>query len=178
MANVEALVREAQDGNRDACGELVRRFYPTVRAICRRHIRTASRRDDAIQNVFLLMIERIGQLQEPARFAGWLKQIAFHQSIRPPKGRGMVCLDADPVGSDRLGPLDSLLLRDQLDRIRNTVGRLKPIHRDVLVAFYFRNQSLIEISNDFDVPIGTVKQRLWSAKKWLKAELECQGISG
>ena len=49
---------------------------------------------------------------------------------------------------------------------------MKSLDREALDAFYIRGHSLIEIAELLDVPLGTVKRRLHTARKRLKAELE------
>ncbi|HYW80125.1 MAG TPA: sigma factor-like helix-turn-helix DNA-binding protein, partial [Thermoguttaceae bacterium] len=50
--------------------------------------------------------------------------------------------------------------------------RLRAMDRDTLVAFYFHGRSLIEMSEKFDSPVGTIKRRLHTARKRLAEELE------
>ena len=47
------------------------------------------------------------------------------------------------------------------------------VDRSTLVAFYLEGQSLIEMSDEFSAPIGTIKRRLHVARKRLAKELEC-----
>jgi RNA polymerase sigma-70 factor (ECF subfamily) len=42
-----------------------------------------------------------------------------------------------------------------------------------LVAFYLHGQSLVEMSDEFEAPVGTIKRRLHVARKRLAKELEC-----
>ena len=51
--------------------------------------------------------------------------------------------------------------------------RLGKLDRNTLVAFYIHGQSLIEMSDEFAAPIGTIKRRLHVARKRLAKELEC-----
>ena len=52
------------------------------------------------------------------------------------------------------------------------MARLKALDRETLVAFYIQGQSLVEIAEALGAPIGTIKRRLHTARKRLKAELE------
>ena len=51
------------------------------------------------------------------------------------------------------------------------MGRLKTLDRETLVAFYIRGLSLVEIAEELEVPLGTVKRRLHTARKRLRTEL-------
>ena len=69
-------------------------------------------------------------------------------------------------------PLDQLISRERAERLWAALGRLKSLDREALDAFYIRGHSLLEIAEMLDVPLGTVKRRLHTARKRLKLELE------
>ena len=69
-------------------------------------------------------------------------------------------------------PLDQLISRERAERLWEALGRLKSLDREALDAFYIRGHSLIEIAEMLDVPLGTVKRRLHTARKRLKLALE------
>jgi RNA polymerase sigma-70 factor (ECF subfamily) len=170
------LVRRAQAGDREAFGELVEQFQRTVHAICLRRLGNPSEALEMTQEVFLHVLRRLDQLREPERFAGWLRQVAVRMAINratrrnaPPSVETVVLEGACEQRDD---PLDELITRERAHRLWEALERLKAIDREALVAFYIQGQSLIEIAERLDVPIGTVKRRLHTARKRLKAELE------
>ena len=69
-------------------------------------------------------------------------------------------------------PLDQLIDRERAERVWAALGRLKSMDREALDAFYIRGHSLVQIAAMLDVPLGTVKRRLHTARKRLKVELE------
>src|ERR1044071_9108330 len=75
------LVLRAQDGDRDALGALVEQFQGTVYAVCLGRLGNPSEALELTQEVFLHVLRRIGQLREPERFAGWLRQVAVRMAI-------------------------------------------------------------------------------------------------
>ena len=77
-----------------------------------------------------------------------------------------------PVPEENDEPIDSLILRERAERLWSALGRLKALDRETLVAFYIRDLSLIEMADELDVPLGTVKRRLHTARKRLRIELE------
>jgi RNA polymerase sigma-70 factor (ECF subfamily) len=52
------------------------------------------------------------------------------------------------------------------------MGRLRALDRETLIAFYVRGLSLVEIAEELMAPLGTIKRRLHTARKRLRAELE------
>ena len=170
------LVVQAQEGDRAAFGELVRQFERTVHAICLRRLGNPSEALELTQEVFLHVMNRLDQLREPERFAGWLRQVAARMAInratrrvQPPTVETEVLEAAS--GERRGAPLDELIARERAQQLYAGLARLKALDRETLVAFYIQGQSLIEIAEELDTPIGTIKRRLHTARKRLKAEL-------
>ncbi len=62
--------------------------------------------------------------------------------------------------------------RERAERLWTALRRLKTLDRESLVAFYIRGLSLVEIADELDVPLGTIKRRLHTARKRLRLELE------
>ena len=173
---VAALVRSAQDGDREAFGRLVEQFEPTVRAIALRRLGNVGEAMELTQEVFLHVMRRIEQLREPERFAGWLRQVAVRMAINhvtrrpsPFTVESAVLEGASEAGDE---PIDALIARERAERLWEALGRLKALDRDTLVAFYIRDLSLIEMAEELDVPLGTIKRRLHTARKRLRSELE------
>ncbi len=175
-AELAVVVRRAQRGDREAFGSLVEQFQPTVYAIAMRRLGNPSDALELTQEVFLHVLERIGQLREPERFAGWLRQVAVRMAINratrrvaPPCVEHGV-LEAVHVAGDE--PLEQMISRERSRRVVAALGRLKSLDREALDAFYIRGHSLLEIAEMLDVPLGTIKRRLHTARKRLRVELE------
>jgi RNA polymerase sigma-70 factor (ECF subfamily) len=174
--SLAALVVRAQAGDRDAFGELVEQFQGTVYAVCLGRLGNPNEALELTQEVFLHVLRRIGQLREPERFAGWLRQVAVRMAInRATRRVAPSSVEAevlDGASGHRDDPLDELISRERATRLWEALGRLKPLDRETLVAFYIQGQSLLEMAERLDTPIGTIKRRLHIARKRLKAELQ------
>ncbi len=169
------LVVRAQDGDREAFGELVSQFQPTVYAVCLRRLGNPSEALELTQEVFLHVMNRIDQLRDPERFAGWLRQVAARMAINQATRRkaplGVEIDVLEGVGAERQDPLDELILRERAAKLYEGLGKLKPLDRETLIAFYIQEQSLLEMAERFEAPVGTIKRRLHVARKRLKDEL-------
>ena len=170
------LVAAAQDGNNEAFGELADRFERMVYAVCWQRLRDHAEAQEVSQDVFIKAFEKLYQLQEPAAFAGWLRSIAVRQSInrctrRPPT------IAVEPHTIERpdtrhTAPVDSLLDRERSDQLHEGLDRLASLDRSTLIAFYLDGNTLVEMSDSFAAPVGTIKRRLHVARKRLAKELE------
>ena len=175
---VAELVRRAQAGDREAFGALVEQFERTVHAICARRLGNRSEALELKQEVFLHILRRLDQLREPERFAGWLRQVADRMAINHATRRTALTSVEEFVLEGASGthdnPLDALILRERADQVREALALLKPLDREVLEAFYIHGQSLVEIATRLDAPIGTIKRRLHTARKRVKAALQAR----
>jgi RNA polymerase sigma-70 factor (ECF subfamily) len=175
-SDVADLVLRAQDGDRDAFGQLVEQFQPTVYSIAQRRLGNASEALELTQEVFLHALRRIHQLREPERFAGWLRQMAVRMAINQATRRVAPTAVENSVlegACERTGqPLDELIRRERAERLWAAMGRLRALDRETLIAFYVRGLSLVEMAEELMVPLGTIKRRLHTARKRLRAELE------
>jgi RNA polymerase sigma factor (sigma-70 family) len=79
---VATLVTGARAGDRQAWEELVERYAPLVWAICRRMGLARPDVEDVGQQVWLRMIEHLGDLREPAALSGWLVTTTRRECLR------------------------------------------------------------------------------------------------
>jgi len=68
--------------------------------------------------------------------------------------------------------LSAALDNERAGQVRAGLRRLRDLDRETLEAFYVQGQSLVEMSDAFHSPIGTIKRRLHVARKRLARELE------
>jgi RNA polymerase sigma factor (sigma-70 family) len=80
--SVIALVARVGDGDQGAWNELVERYSPLVWSICLRFGLNRHDIDDVGQNVWLLLVEQIGHLREPAALPGWLATTTKRECLR------------------------------------------------------------------------------------------------
>ena len=175
-ASVTQLVLAAQAGRREAFGELFERFEGHVFSIAMRRLRDYNEAQELCQDVFVQALQKIGQLREPECFISWLRAIAHRMAINrivrrvPDVPTGPEVLDAACVENET--PLTAALAGERRAQLRAGLARLRDLDRETLEAFYVQGQSLIEMSNAFDAPLGTIKRRLHVARKRLAKQME------
>lgn len=173
---VERLVRLAQAGDRNAFGELFERFRGRVLALARQRHRDPLEAEELLQEVFLHALRKLSQLREPACFGAWLRRITVRVSINRAVRRSPIpSTDPDILAAvtadDTASPHDDAVQAEQRRNIHSAVARLRPLDRQALVAFYLKGKPLAQIAGELDVPLGTVKRRLHTARKRLKESL-------
>jgi RNA polymerase sigma-70 factor (ECF subfamily) len=176
QTSVVQLVLAAQDGDRSAMGELFVRYRPHVLGMALRRLKDENEAQELCQEVFVQVLQKLGQLRQPECFVGWLTSITQRMAInravrRPPvivtepQALEATCIDGRTPQSDAEAGERAHCVRDGL-------GRLREMDRATLVAFYVRGQSLLEMSAHFQAPVGTIKRRLFEARKRLAKEME------
>jgi RNA polymerase sigma-70 factor, ECF subfamily len=175
--SVVALVRAAQAGNRDALGQLFERYRGAIVAQAMRRVKNADEAEELAQDVFVQAMQKIGQLRVPEAFGGWLARIVHRMAINRVTRR-QAATACDPVVleatclSSSDAPDQRALGRERADDLRAAVQRLGQLDRQTLQAFYLRGESLLQMSDSFEAPVGTIKRRLHVARKRLAREME------
>lgn len=176
MDSLDCLLVRAQAGDAIAFGEIARQFQSTVYAIAMSRLRDSHEATELAQDVFIHAQAKLGQLRDLACFAGWLRQITVRMAInRQTRSKRLSSREPELLQqtADRgAGPLDQLMAAETRGEIWESLDELKPLDRDTLVAFYIRGQSLRQMSQDFETPVGTIKRRLHVARNRLKDVLE------
>ena len=176
-AAVVELVRAAQAGDREAFGLLFERYRSGIVALAMRRVRNADEAEELAQDVFVQAMQKISQLRVPEAFGGWLRRIVHRMAINRMTRRqsAMAC---DPAVLEATcysrfdAPDEGAEVREAAADVRAAVSRLGQLDRQTLQAFYLRGQTLVQMSDAFDAPVGTIKRRLHVARKRLAKEME------
>jgi len=67
---------------------------------------------------------------------------------------------------------DELIKREEIKNLKRNLNQLEEPYQQMLIMYYYQNQSYREIANKLGIPIGTVKSRIYVAKKNLKEKIE------
>jgi RNA polymerase sigma-70 factor, ECF subfamily len=171
FSTVARLVQAAQLGDRDAQSALYERYHGSALALAYRQLGNWDEAEELVQDVFIHAFGRIEQLRVPEAFGGWLRQIVRRMAINQmTRRRSAVAIEnevLETVCTSGENPLDDVLDTERCEQVRNGLDQLGEVDRKTLEAFYISGQSLIEMAEHFDAPIGTIKRRLHVARKRL-----------
>lgn len=170
----EALVRAARDGDREALGELVRRYHGPLIAYLTRLGGDRELAFDLAQEAFCRVCLRISSLENPAAFRVWLYRTAHNLFLDHGRSwyRRHVSALAEPAGVEEgPDPGEMAVRSDEGERVRRALRDLSPAHRAVIVLRYYDDMALSDIAGVLGVPVGTVKSRLHHAQRALARRL-------
>jgi RNA polymerase sigma-70 factor (ECF subfamily) len=163
------LVLRCQAGDEVAFEELVGRYSPRLRYYLRKLLGEIDTADDVLQDVWLDVFKSVARLAEPAAFSTWLYRIARDRAYRQLRRRHRPIEDVEPVSN--LGDEEKFSQEDA-ERIHTSLNQLPPEHREVLVLRFLEEMNYDQIAQVTDCRLGTVKSRIYYAKRALRRILE------
>lgn len=116
--------------------------------------------DDVLQEVFLTAYEKFGQLRDQAAFKGWLLAIARNRCSDWYRNRAKL-----PVVPLESAGEPSYTLQGPENAVRETLATLPEREKQILWLYYFAELSQSDIASRLDIPVGTVKSRLHTARE-------------
>jgi RNA polymerase sigma-70 factor (ECF subfamily) len=182
----EELVAACLGGEESAFEVLVGRWDRKIRGAIYRIVGSEEEARDLCQEAFIKAYRHLGTFKQEARFSSWLYQIALNlcrDRLRRRKLRTTVSLDElDEGGHSKVetgpSPFDVLEGRDLSRRVAAAVAALPEEQREVIVLKEYQGLTFLEIATVLDVPISTVKTRLYRGLVLLRGRLEREGIKG
>ena len=163
-----ALVSACRAGDGDAWNELVERYSRYVYAIAVRGFRLSDEdAEDVFQDVFTRIYTRLDSLRDDSALKPWIAQLTRRR-----------CLDA--LATRREVPAEEVLDEGSTDledveeafEVREALGRMSENCQDILDRFFARDQSYKTISDELEIPPGTIASRIARCLARLRETLE------
>ena len=168
---------DCESGARRLVAEYGNRLYAAALLLCR----NAEDAEELVFRTFERAVSRIGQYEPKGEFFSWLYVIMLNFRRMDLRRQGP---DVVSVGSvTDLPEEEDTSLVDALsgvdaEGIRLALRRIPYIFAEVLVLRFFEGRSMEEIAAMAEIPVGTVKSRLYNAKAAFRAALAAEGIKG
>jgi RNA polymerase sigma-70 factor (ECF subfamily) len=166
------LITQAQQGDRQAFGELVRRHREGVVNVVYRMCGDANLAEDAAQEAFIRAWQHLPGYRPQSPFRNWVYRIATNVALDMlRRERETVDIDALSLAASDGGPEATVEGRERGEQVRQAVLALPPASRAVLVLREYEGLSYREIADMLGIPIGTVMSRLSYARNRLRESL-------
>jgi len=164
-----ALIERYLEGDVDAFDELMRAHEDRVFAICMRMMRDRDAALDATQDTFLTVFRKADRYKAEAAFSTWLYRVTMntcydHLRRQQRKQADRLPESHDPPDHAAASSLDAVELRPELE---GALLQLSDDFRAAVVLVDMEGMSLDQAADTLDVPTGTVKSRLFRARKQL-----------
>lgn len=172
------LVKRVQQGDENAYEELYQKSYQQAYYQAYQLCRNEADAHDMAQDSLLQVFKSIHMLQKPEYFDTWLHRIVHSKCTRMFYNNRDALYDPallkrDFLTEERISHQPDKLLQDQTDQevIRMLVKELKPKLQEIIELYYFQQKSIAEIVDITSLPSGTVKSRIFQARKHLKNKI-------
>jgi len=180
--NDEQMVERALTGDPDAFGEIVLRWERRIFALAFGMLGREEDARDATQETFLAAFRNLRGFRGEARVSSWLHRIAVNQCItrqRRAKVRSETALEDEAEKNAAvfalpadLSPARAAEYHERSVAVRRAVCGLPPELRQIVVMKEFEELTFQEISDVLEVPLSTVKSRLYTALRQLQLRLQ------
>jgi RNA polymerase sigma-70 factor, ECF subfamily len=174
----EIIVQRALTGDAEAFGEIVRRWERRIFALAYGILGREDDARDATQETFLAAFRNLRGFRGDAKVSSWLHRIAVNQCItrqRRTKVRSESALDeeigefATPLHDSPASVVEG---RQETFAVRRAINSLPMELRQVVIMKEFEELTFREIADALDLPLSTVKSRLYTALKQLQMRLQ------
>ena len=178
VASDEIIVERALTGDAEAFGELVRRWERRIFALTYGILGREEDARDATQETFLAAFRNLRGFRGEAKVSSWLHRIAVNQCIsrqRRSKVRNESALDESEDSFPtplQHSPSHVVEGRQETLAVRRAINSLPMELRQVVVMKEFEELTFREIADALDLPLSTVKSRLYTALKQLQMRLQ------
>ena len=167
------LIRRYLAGDVEAFNELMTAHENRVFSICLRMLRNRDGALDATQDVFLTVFRKADRYKEQAAFSTWLYRVTVntcYDHLRRSKRKRTEAMPehfdpSDPRGGDAMSAVE---LRPDIERALQNIA---PEFRAAAILVDLEGMSLEGAADTLGIPIGTVKSRVFRARRQLAQEL-------
>jgi RNA polymerase sigma-70 factor (ECF subfamily) len=180
----EELVEACQAGEASAFDVLVARWEDKIRGAAYRFLGSEEEARDVAQEAFLRAYRALGGFKREARFSSWLYQIATNlcrDRLRRRRTRAAVSLEeleetGPVIVETRPGAHERLQQMDLARVVRRAIHALPEEQREVVILKEYQGLTFLEIAQSLDLPVSTVKTRLYRGLGQLRLRLEREGF--
>lgn len=178
------IIKRVLSGDSDAYEELVRRYEKPIVNYIARYVLSYDEAQDIAQEVFVKAYYALDKYDKTFRFSTWLYRIARNAAIDNLRRKQVPTRSLDEPQQFRDGeaplqfpdeeatPEERLQNRELVRYFSDAVDTLPPEYREVITMRHINQLSYQEIAEICDIPIGTVKNRIFRGRELLRKKLE------
>ncbi|MCD4794154.1 MAG: sigma-70 family RNA polymerase sigma factor [Bacteroidales bacterium] len=185
------LIQLAKKGNQIAFAELMGYYRESLYYLLLKMVNSKEDAEDLTIETFEKAFRKIGSYKPVYAFSTWLFRIATNHGIdflrTSEKRMNDVYIESDisydddfynkvVIAEDSLNPEEKIVSIQKKNILKNIIQKLPPDYRRIIVLRYFEEYSYSEISEKLDLPLGTVKARLYRSRELLLSTLKKHNI--
>lgn len=151
--------------------ELVEATY----LFCVKRISDTEAAKNLSQDILYEAIRNIAGGKEFVSFYSWYWKMArnkYADYIAHKQNDTLPIETAGGMAAEMPEPIENIVAAEDLSQLNFSLSRLASIHREIIIRFYLQEQPVSQIAKELGIPAGTVKRRLFDAKKNLKERFD------
>lgn len=164
-------VEQAQKGDRGAFDVLVRQFGDMAVGYAYSILGDFQLAEDAAQESFIEAYFGLSKLREPLAFPAWFRKVVFKYCDRYTRKKKVKTVHIDTISelpSSPSTPYEEIQKNELHNSVIAAIDLLPEHEKSVITLVYISERTLAEVGEFLDVPVSTVKSRLYSARQRLK----------
>ncbi len=168
------IIRQCLDGKTDAFEELVNRYQRLVYSLALNYMKDAGLAEDVAQEAFIKAYTYLRSYSPEYKFTTWIARITHNTCIdHLRKRRETTPIDeAFEVPDHGTTPEDAAISKERRKKLEDLINDLDPKYKEPLMLYHSSGLRYEEIAELLKVPMSIVKNRIFRARKMLKAALE------
>lgn len=173
------LIKRIADRDQSALRALLGRHQLRVYRFVLRIVRREAVAEEVTNEVFHEAWKNAGNYEGRSTVGTWLLSVAHNRAVSALRKRREESWDEDAAGSledDSDTPEVSLQKAGKAEQMRLCIAKLSAEHRTIIDLVYYHEKSINEVSEILEIPLNTVKTRMFYARKKLSELLQAAGI--
>ncbi len=174
MEELYTLVSRCRSGDLASFEEIVRRFQNMAYGYSYSILGDFHLAEDAAQEAFIDAYQQLHSLRNPKAFPGWFRRIVFKHCDRITRRKHVATVPLDDATASRLEYSDSADIvaeAEEREHVLEAVRSLHETHRTVTTLFYIDRYSQREIADFLELPVTTVKKRIYDSRQRLRERM-------
>jgi len=174
------LVKLSLTGDRSAFGQLVELYKGKLHRLANRMLHNSHDSEDIVQETFVRVYLSLNSYDQKQKFSTWIYRIGKNLCVDLlRKKKSVYSLDAEIAGEEELNhygilpsgiasPETALMETETHEQLTKVINKLSDKYKEIAKLYYIHDLSLMEISEKLNIPLTTVKTRLYRSRDHLR----------
>ena len=176
----DEIIQECLSGNTGAYKNLVDKYQIRIINTCYKYTKNINDAEDVAQEVFLKAFQNLSNFKFDSKFYSWIYRIAVNTSLNYINSKEKRneketiseenCLKEVNVSNDN--PREYYQLNELIDKIQPLIDKLPEDLSELIMLYEIKDLTYEDISKKLDIPIGTVRSRIFRARDAIDGKLQ------
>ncbi len=181
--DISELISLALSGDQKAYADIVKRFREQIYHFIYRMVKDKAQAEDLTQETFIKAFRALSSFNSDYAFSTWLYKIAANNCIDYFRKKKLATCSLDtPIKAKNgeiqrdfpdkeQGPESELISKERTGQIQVAIDSLPKKYKEAILLRHSQDKSYEEIAKELNIPLGTVKVRIFRAREMLKSRL-------